>query len=77
MKNWISVKINLMVILFEVFYDVDIMLVLYNCLRSYFFVNGVNIFIVIISFFIYVRENLELKISEINLVEWLFGLNEL
>lgn len=65
-----------MAILFEASYDADIMLASYNCLRSYFSANGANISTAITSLSTHARENLELKTSEINLVEWSFGLNE-
>ena len=70
-KNWTSVKINLMDILFEASYDIDIMLASHNPSA-----NGANTPTAITSLSIQSQENLELKMSEINLVEQALGLNE-
>lgn len=71
MKNWTSVKINLTDILFEASYDTDIMLASHDPSA-----NGANTPTAITPLSIHGQENLELEMSEINLVEQTFGLNE-
>lgn len=69
-------KINLVEILFEASDDTDIMLASYNSWKSYSSASTANTSTTITSLSIHAQENLELKLSKINLVKQAFGLNE-